>query len=52
MSKTVTSAPAAATGLTDRGRLEPGLYADLVRVSRMGGQPVIRGVWSHGRQVG
>lgn len=49
---TVTSAPAAATGLTDRGRLEPGLYADLVRVSRMGGQPVIRGVWSHGRQVG
>ena len=49
---TVSTAPAAASGLTDRGRIEQGLYADLVRVRRDGVTPVIRGVWSHGRQVG
>lgn len=49
---TVSAAPARATGLEDRGRIAPGLQADLVRVSMMGDLPVIRGVWSHGRQVG
>ncbi|SPF77435.1 alpha-D-ribose 1-methylphosphonate 5-triphosphate diphosphatase [Pseudoprimorskyibacter insulae] len=49
---TVTRTPAQAAGLTDRGILAPGLHADLVRVRQWGGTPVIRGVWSHGRQVG
>ena len=49
---TVSTAPAAAAGLTDRGRIEAGLHADLVRVRRAGDTPVLRGVWSHGRQVG
>ncbi|MGY3437870.1 MULTISPECIES: alpha-D-ribose 1-methylphosphonate 5-triphosphate diphosphatase [unclassified Marinovum] len=49
---TVTSAPAAAAGLHDRGRLAPGLMGDVVRVHRMGDVPVVRGVWSHGRRVG
>ncbi len=49
---TVTSAPAAATGLQDRGRIEEGLLADLVRVTELDSGPVVRGVWSHGRQVG
>ncbi len=49
---TVTAAPARAAGLSDRGRIVPGLRADLVRVSRIGGNPVVRSVWSHGRQVG
>ncbi|WP_102226408.1 alpha-D-ribose 1-methylphosphonate 5-triphosphate diphosphatase [Acidimangrovimonas sediminis] len=48
----VTSAPASAAGLDDRGRLAPGLRADMVQVARIGEQPVIRGVWSRGRQVG
>ncbi|WP_138465875.1 alpha-D-ribose 1-methylphosphonate 5-triphosphate diphosphatase [Poseidonocella sp. HB161398] len=50
--RTVTEAPARAAGLADRGRLEPGQRADLLRVAGMGGQPVLRGVWSRGLQVG
>jgi len=49
---TVTATPAAATGLTDRGRIAEGLHGDLVRVGRVEGTPVVRGVWCHGRQVG
>ncbi|WP_066701871.1 alpha-D-ribose 1-methylphosphonate 5-triphosphate diphosphatase [Celeribacter ethanolicus] len=49
---TVTANPAEAVGLSDRGRIAPGLHADLVRIARIEGMPVIRGVWSHGRQVG
>lgn len=49
---TVTAAPAKATGLIDRGIIAPGLYADLVRVTRLANMPVIRGVWAHGQQVG
>lgn len=49
---TVTSNPAKAVGLDDRGRIAEGLHADLVRVGRVKGTPVVRGVWSHGRQVG
>lgn len=48
---TVSRAPAAASGLDDRGRLAPGLLADVVRVKRIEGQPCLRGVWSHGRRV-
>lgn len=49
---TVTTNPANAVGLMDRGRIAEGLHADLVRIARIEGTPVIRGVWSHGRQVG
>lgn len=49
---TVTANPAAATGLIDRGRIAEGMHGDLVRVGRVEGTPVVRGVWCHGRQVG
>lgn len=49
---TVTSAPALAAGLTDRGRLEPGLRADVIRVKRMESYCAVRGIWSSGRRVG
>lgn len=49
---TVTRTPARSVGLTDRGCIAQGLHADLVRVRTLGYTPVIRGVWSHGRQVG
>lgn len=49
---TVTSTPARAAGLEDRGRVSKGLHADLVRITRVQGTPVVRGVWCHGRQVG
>ena len=48
---TVTINPARATGLTDRGALEPGLRADLVRVLRAEGIPVVREVWRAGLRV-
>ncbi len=50
--RTVTANPAASTGLSDRGRLAEGLRADVVRVKALGATPVVRGVWSLGRQVG
>lgn len=49
--RTVTSTPASAVHLADRGRIEVGLRADLVRFRRADNLPLIRGVWSHGRQV-
>ncbi len=48
---TVTSAPASAARLTDRGTLAPDLRADLVRFTRIEGAPVVRGVWVQGRKV-
>ncbi|MEI4485714.1 alpha-D-ribose 1-methylphosphonate 5-triphosphate diphosphatase [Frigidibacter sp. MR17.14] len=48
---TVTAAPAAATGLTDRGRIAPGLRADLIRFARIEGTPVLRETWVAGRRV-
>jgi alpha-D-ribose 1-methylphosphonate 5-triphosphate diphosphatase len=48
---TVTARPAAAAGLEDRGRLAPGLRADLVRVRLIDGRPVVRGVWVAGERV-
>lgn len=49
--RTVTDAPARAAGLVDRGRIEPGLRADLVRVALVGDLPITRGVWSRARRV-
>jgi alpha-D-ribose 1-methylphosphonate 5-triphosphate diphosphatase len=48
---TITSAPAAMCNLTDRGRLEAGLRADLVRLGQYGAMPVVRQVWRAGARV-
>jgi alpha-D-ribose 1-methylphosphonate 5-triphosphate diphosphatase len=48
---TVTSTPAKAVGLTDRGTLAQGLRADLVRFGVSAHVPLLRGVWSRGNQV-
>ncbi len=49
---TVTRAPAQAVGLTDRGTVEIGKRADLLRFRVNESVPLLRGVWSRGRQVG
>lgn len=49
---TVTKTPAHSVGLTDRGRIAEGLHGDIVRIHMLNDTPVLRGVWSHGRQVG
>ena len=49
--RTVTDTPARAGRLTDRGRIETGLRADLVRVSMAGATPVPRGTWCGGKRV-
>lgn len=50
--RTVTAAPAAAVGLSDRGRLDIGARADLIRVARIAGAAALRGTWVQGRRVG
>ena len=52
---TVTANPATTTRLHDRGRIAPGLRADLARV-QLGGTaampvPVVRQVWREGRRI-
>lgn len=47
----VTANPARQVGLTDRGMLKPGLRADLVRVGRTDGIPVVRQVWREGARI-
>ncbi|MHB0951321.1 MAG: alpha-D-ribose 1-methylphosphonate 5-triphosphate diphosphatase [Allorhizobium sp.] len=47
----VTSTPARTVGLDDRGRIDTGLRADLVRVRRHAGVPIVRSVWREGRRV-
>lgn len=47
----VTDAPARAAQLHDRGTIEAGRRADLVRVSTRGGLPVVRGVWVEGARA-
>lgn len=47
----VTANPAAACGLRDRGRIEPGLRADLISVTMVGAMPLVTRSWSAGRQV-
>lgn len=48
----ITANPAAMVGLTDRGRLAPGLRADLIRVRLHDTLPVVRAVWREGTGVG
>lgn len=48
---TVTANPAQAAGLADRGRLEVGLRADLIRFRMLGETPVLRETWVRGMRV-
>lgn len=48
---TVTSNPARAAGLNDRGEIAIGKRADLVRVKVINGLPIVRGVWRQGERV-
>jgi len=48
---TVTSSPARAAGLLDRGVIAPGMRADVIRFRSISGVPMMRGVWSHGNRV-
>lgn len=47
----VTSAPARAAELQDRGEIALGQRADLLRIRRQGGLPLVRGVWTAGRRA-
>jgi alpha-D-ribose 1-methylphosphonate 5-triphosphate diphosphatase len=47
----ISAGPAALAGLANRGRIAPGLRADLVRVRLHQGLPVIRAVWREGERV-
>jgi len=47
----VSDHPARMAGLIDRGRLESGLRADLVRVRLHDTLPIVRQVWSAGERV-
>jgi alpha-D-ribose 1-methylphosphonate 5-triphosphate diphosphatase len=47
----VTSTPARTVSLEDRGRIAAGLRADIVRVQRHEGVPVVRAVWRSGKRV-
>ena len=47
----VTSNPAAALGLSDRGDIAAGKRADLIRVTGSAGAPVVRTVWRAGERV-
>jgi alpha-D-ribose 1-methylphosphonate 5-triphosphate diphosphatase len=48
---TVSLAPAAATGLLDRGEIRLGARADVIRVSRIGQAASVRGTWVQGHRV-
>lgn len=47
----ITDCPARMAGLADRGRLLPGLRADLAQVRPLAGLPVLRRVWRAGERV-
>ncbi|MEL6643355.1 MAG: alpha-D-ribose 1-methylphosphonate 5-triphosphate diphosphatase [Pseudomonadota bacterium] len=49
---TVTRNPARAARLEDRGEIEVGLRADVLRVRTVGSTPLLRGVWSQGNKIG
>jgi alpha-D-ribose 1-methylphosphonate 5-triphosphate diphosphatase len=49
---TVTTAPAAAVRLADRGHLTIDARADVIRVTRLGRAGVVRGVWVQGHRAG
>lgn len=48
---TVTSNPANAARLNDRGALQSGLRGDVLRVHDVGQTPLLRGAWSQGHKV-
>ncbi|MGO8914515.1 MAG: alpha-D-ribose 1-methylphosphonate 5-triphosphate diphosphatase [Stellaceae bacterium] len=48
---TVSANPAVAVGLADRGRIEAGLRADLVRVAVIDDLPFVRTTWRLGRRI-
>lgn len=48
---TVSAAPAKSVGLDDRGAIEVGLRADMVRVALAGGMPVPRATYVRGKRV-
>ncbi len=48
---TISSAPAQAAGLTDRGSIQPGLRADFVRVTMLDALPVPRATWRAGVRI-
>jgi len=47
----ISATPAQAIGLADRGRIAPGLRADLIRVRLAAGAPVVLQTWFAGRRV-
>lgn len=47
----VTATPAAAAGLADRGRIAPGLRADLIRFRLVGSTPALRQTFVRGARV-
>ncbi|MFV2093598.1 MAG: alpha-D-ribose 1-methylphosphonate 5-triphosphate diphosphatase [Hyphomicrobiales bacterium] len=47
----VTSTPAKQAGFDDRGKIAPGLRADVIRVRRKGAIPIIRDVWRGGVKI-
>jgi alpha-D-ribose 1-methylphosphonate 5-triphosphate diphosphatase len=47
----VTDRPAQMANLSDRGRLAPGLRADVVRLRLHDGMPIVRQVWRAGERV-
>jgi len=49
---TVTSNPAKAAGLRDRGALRTGQRGDVLRVRKTETTPLLRGVWSLGHKIG
>lgn len=48
----VTSSPAKAARLHDRGALKTGMRGDVLRVRKIDQTPLLRGVWSQGNKVG
>ncbi|MFH5925739.1 alpha-D-ribose 1-methylphosphonate 5-triphosphate diphosphatase [Roseomonas xinghualingensis] len=48
---TITANPAEALGLADRGRIAPGLRADLVRVREFEAIPMVLSVWRGGERI-
>jgi alpha-D-ribose 1-methylphosphonate 5-triphosphate diphosphatase len=47
----VTRSPALAGGLTDRGAIDTGLKADLIRVDLQDGHPFVKSAWRSGHRV-
>lgn len=50
--RTISTNPADATSLTDRGRLSSGCLADMLRIRMYQDAPVIRAVWRGGERIG